>query len=861
MPQKKSTPPLCINCKGDHIPTFSICLVFVKQKQIIDIAARENISYLEARSRVENCQSSPFQLSPSNSFSAFSSTPSSVRSPKSFRFNLSSTLSLHSSSSASLPTYAGILRNGPPHKPISQTSLSSQTLPSNSDSPKNLKMRQAHNSYLISPNGRDRDTNEHSTIFTFPKPTENSDSIPLYDSFIIIAKAVIKFIRNLPDFNPAVRESQLYNMVLQLCTIIQGVYELGAIHKKLDVKRLCEYYDIIFLAETLLKPHHTYSIFGFNNIRHDSDVGKQGIALLICSNINYTPINLNNILNSDKSVEAIGVKISVNYTSTALFGLYRHPGGPCPQNTWQKIFNLANSFSQSLLLGNLNAHHPYWGASTPNSAGRAIMDILDRFPFILLNTILTLQVSFLPQELQALLSQKDIATSLAEDLLKHFGSDDLETVVKEEPSSGGVISDNGTLSSGPFSPSNLENATEVKLEKSEEAASQSTQSKSTADAVTTTAMTTTATTTVNTVKCETTTINKDLRDRMENSSSVVFQHIDLEFCPQPIDIEEGDIIEDKSIVTIVFTSALVPPQFLDLPVILSETTSKEGFLDTDIGDNWCNVDKNPVQSLEETCKANSSKESKVTIKKQSSTTLSSVPLPVMPENLKSCSNLLDHINELVRICATHLLSLTNGKPTSDDYTKLSIAICSEYPILKDVGSPTYYGLFKKMLSNCIRNRRVFLKKILSDGQDGSSAKKVQKTTIQICMLPSTSAEPESSLRGLKNIVIGDLPRLEYLEENVQLPSLSDVLWMCGKFGEVANIPGWRGFMETLYIELKFERSKNPPTLTSITAEPVIQQIHEKLTLQLQKVKRQRSYSKIVDSIFPHGDFGQAIYTI
>ncbi|XP_071565659.1 uncharacterized protein [Temnothorax nylanderi] len=48
-----------------------------------------------------------------------------------------------------------------------------------------------------------------------------------------------------------------------------------------------------------------------------------------------------------------------------------------------------------------------------------------------------------------------------------------------------------------------------------------------------------------------------------------------------------------------------------------------------------------------------------------------------------------------------------------------------------------------MLSNCIRNRRAFLKKkILSDG---SSAKKVQRTTIQMCVLPSTSAEPESSL--------------------------------------------------------------------------------------------------------------------
>lgn len=115
------------------------------------------------------------------------------------------------------------------------------------------------------------------------------------------------------------------------------------------------------------------------------------------------------------------------------------------------------------------------------------------------------------QELQALLSQKDIATSLAEDLLKHFGSDGLDTVVKEEPLSGGVINDNGTLSSGPFSPSNLEEnaadkAKEVKLEKPEEASSQrSTQPKSTVEAVTTTPVATAAmTTTVTTVKCETT---------------------------------------------------------------------------------------------------------------------------------------------------------------------------------------------------------------------------------------------------------------------------------------------------------------------------------------------------------------------
>lgn len=58
------------------------------------------------------------------------------------------------------------------------------------------------------------------------------------------------------------------------------------------------------------------------------------------------------------------------------------------------------------------------------------------------------------QELQAMLSHKDIASSLAEDLLKQFGgSEGLD--VKEELQQ--PIINNGTLSSGPFSPSNLEN--------------------------------------------------------------------------------------------------------------------------------------------------------------------------------------------------------------------------------------------------------------------------------------------------------------------------------------------------------------------------------------------------------------------
>ncbi|XP_018332991.1 lysine-specific demethylase 6A isoform X2 [Agrilus planipennis] len=63
------------------------------------------------------------------------------------------------------------------------------------------------------------------------------------------------------------------------------------------------------------------------------------------------------------------------------------------------------------------------------------------------------------EDLQDLLSQKDLATTLAENLLKHFGSEEMDQVKTES-------SDNITLSSGPFSPSNI--ASEIKVEVKDE---------------------------------------------------------------------------------------------------------------------------------------------------------------------------------------------------------------------------------------------------------------------------------------------------------------------------------------------------------------------------------------------------------
>ncbi|XP_030762283.1 lysine-specific demethylase 6A isoform X2 [Sitophilus oryzae] len=73
------------------------------------------------------------------------------------------------------------------------------------------------------------------------------------------------------------------------------------------------------------------------------------------------------------------------------------------------------------------------------------------------------------EELKDLLSQKDLATTLAENLLKHFGSEEIETKEEADSTTSTTTSaaepvvqvSSNTLSSGPFSPSNIESKSEI----------------------------------------------------------------------------------------------------------------------------------------------------------------------------------------------------------------------------------------------------------------------------------------------------------------------------------------------------------------------------------------------------------------
>ncbi|XP_071582343.1 uncharacterized protein [Temnothorax nylanderi] len=238
-------PPICINCKGDHLPTASTCPVFIKQKKIVQIAAEQNIPYLEARNKVENCQSSiyspPPYFSSSDSYPSLPGSTSSSDSPKNTRFNFNAMPSLNSSPSSSPQSYSGILKNGSSRSQgnsnpsFTQRGYARNSSQENNQNINQHNLKEAHNDCLYYPHGREQTFNSQSPVFNYgnvPSNDRGNNSFhnpnpPFsFESLRSLFKVIIDFVRNLPEFFPAVHDSQIYKMVLQFCTIIQGVYGL-----------------------------------------------------------------------------------------------------------------------------------------------------------------------------------------------------------------------------------------------------------------------------------------------------------------------------------------------------------------------------------------------------------------------------------------------------------------------------------------------------------------------------------------------------------------------------------------------------------------------------------------------------------
>lgn len=123
---------------------------------------------------------------------------------------------------------------------------------------------------------------------------------------------------------------------------------------------------------------------GFQIFRKDIDrAGTRGICMFIRSGIQWSTQALDEI--SHPSLEIQGIRLDINGSPCLIVNIYRHPGTPTPYSQFERLLNLANKFPQAILMGDLNAHHAYWGNVYEDGAGRSLAKAIDNYNYAILS--------------------------------------------------------------------------------------------------------------------------------------------------------------------------------------------------------------------------------------------------------------------------------------------------------------------------------------------------------------------------------------------------------------------------------------------------------------------------------------------
>lgn len=144
--------------------------------------------------------------------------------------------------------------------------------------------------------------------------------------------------------------------------------------------------SIIALQETLLSPKHNFTIPGYQFIRKDRlnptnrpGPPHGGLGLFISDSINFQIINI-----PTPNLETLAIDATINKTKLRIINVY---------HTRTKPFNIddLNSISShlttnTLILGDFNAHHPLWGTKNyTDKLGTLLTEWINKTNLISLN--------------------------------------------------------------------------------------------------------------------------------------------------------------------------------------------------------------------------------------------------------------------------------------------------------------------------------------------------------------------------------------------------------------------------------------------------------------------------------------------
>lgn len=138
--------------------------------------------------------------------------------------------------------------------------------------------------------------------------------------------------------------------------------------------------DILLIAETFLKTHHSFAIKNYTIYRNDRlHQAHGGVALVINKSIAHkyrSPFETN-------FIENIAIEVTIKNTPTIIVAAY------CPRHTndfEHDIQLMSSSTMQTLIFGDFNAKHNSWNCNINNKAGNILYAMQQSNPFMIFHT-------------------------------------------------------------------------------------------------------------------------------------------------------------------------------------------------------------------------------------------------------------------------------------------------------------------------------------------------------------------------------------------------------------------------------------------------------------------------------------------
>ncbi|XP_011858585.1 PREDICTED: LOW QUALITY PROTEIN: RNA-directed DNA polymerase from mobile element jockey-like [Vollenhovia emeryi] len=144
--------------------------------------------------------------------------------------------------------------------------------------------------------------------------------------------------------------------------------------------------DVWCEQETLLKNNKYLNLPGYSVLRNDADdAGSLGIAFLIKKGLDFNTQPV--AIPRHSSCEIAAISLKTNKEPLLIINIYRHTNQDTPLDYIQSVVaTLTITTKYFLVVGDINAHHPAWGDSRTDAAGKRFQEAFDEENLVILST-------------------------------------------------------------------------------------------------------------------------------------------------------------------------------------------------------------------------------------------------------------------------------------------------------------------------------------------------------------------------------------------------------------------------------------------------------------------------------------------